>query len=553
MATKILMRRDTAANWSVNNPVLSLGEIGYDLTSNQIKLGDGTTTWNNLGYLNSDAVDIVYNNTTSQLTATNAQTAIDEVEGRLDTAESDITTHIDATNNPHSVTAEQVGLGNVTNESKETMFTDPTFTGTVSGVTATMVGLGNVTNESKETMFTNAALTGVPTAPTPAASTNTTQIATAAFVQSEINSAALALGTNFSVADIAARDSLQNLVVGDVVFVADDGDGKWAQYKVTAIGPFTFLKIMDQDIFLNALSAADVKAAYESNADTNAFTDLFKTRLENTGTNYLVADNTEAINLENLVLGDIVYINDTGDGKWAIYMVFDNPDPELDFFLGPIMTESIFTNAISNQSIKDAYEGNQDTNAFTDELLTKLNEIEENAKDDQDADEVPFDNNVIQVTATNVQQAIDSLYTDIIRSHIDDSTVHFTQEEISITESQISDLQNYEPADATILKVADINVTVQAYNADTVIDANYQTFDASGDFENLRARATTATDVGLENVTNESKATMFTDAALTGIPTAPTADVSTNTTQIATTAFVQALLAGAQTIDGGEF
>jgi hypothetical protein len=106
------------------------------------------------------------------------------------------------------------------------MFTDPTFTGTVSGVTATHVGLGNVTNESKATMFTDAALTGIPIAPTPAASTNTTQIATAAFVQSEINSAALALGTNYSVADIAARDSLQNLVVGDVVFVANDGDSK---------------------------------------------------------------------------------------------------------------------------------------------------------------------------------------------------------------------------------------------------------------------------------------------------------------------------------------
>jgi hypothetical protein len=57
-------------------------------------------------------------------------------------------------------TAEDVGLGNVTNESKTTMFTDPTFTGTVSGVTATMVGLGNVTNESKSTMFTNPTFTG---------------------------------------------------------------------------------------------------------------------------------------------------------------------------------------------------------------------------------------------------------------------------------------------------------------------------------------------------------------------------------------------------------
>lgn len=39
----------------------------------------------------------------------------------------------------------------------------PTFTGTVSGVTAAMVGLGNVTNESKATMFTSPAFTGTAT------------------------------------------------------------------------------------------------------------------------------------------------------------------------------------------------------------------------------------------------------------------------------------------------------------------------------------------------------------------------------------------------------
>jgi hypothetical protein len=35
-----------------------------------------------------------------------------------------------------TLTAEDVGLENVTNESKATMFTNPTFTGTVSGVVA---------------------------------------------------------------------------------------------------------------------------------------------------------------------------------------------------------------------------------------------------------------------------------------------------------------------------------------------------------------------------------------------------------------------------------
>ena len=37
---------------------------------------------------------------------------------------------------------------------------NPTFTGTVGGITATMVGLGNVTNESKATMFSSPTFTG---------------------------------------------------------------------------------------------------------------------------------------------------------------------------------------------------------------------------------------------------------------------------------------------------------------------------------------------------------------------------------------------------------
>lgn len=63
------------------------------------------------------------------------------------------------------ITKAMVGLGNVTNESKETMFTSPVFsnptvTGEFYGLTALMVGLGNVTNESKATMFTDPTFTG---------------------------------------------------------------------------------------------------------------------------------------------------------------------------------------------------------------------------------------------------------------------------------------------------------------------------------------------------------------------------------------------------------
>lgn len=65
----------------------------------------------------------------------------------------------------------------------------------------------------------------------------------------------------------------------------------------------------------------------------------------------------------------------------------------------------------------------------------------------------------------------------------------------------------------------------------------------------------TSSDVGLGNVTNESKATMFNNAALTGAPTSPTASAATNNDQIATTAFVksQGYLTSSSGIDGGTF
>jgi hypothetical protein len=47
----------------------------------------------------------------------------------------------------------------------------------------TAIGLGNVTNESKSTMFTSPAFTGSPSAPTPATNINGTRIATTAFSQ----------------------------------------------------------------------------------------------------------------------------------------------------------------------------------------------------------------------------------------------------------------------------------------------------------------------------------------------------------------------------------
>ena len=175
MATKIQIRRDTAANWSSANTVLSQGEIGYDLTNGRFKIGNGSTAWNDLSYsvealghnhdsryytevevdglindvngdISANTTDIASNtnnissntsniatNTASIATnasgiATNASgiaanaTSIGVNAADIAAAETDIAGntsliqgHIADTDNPHTVTKTQVGLGDVEN------------------------------------------------------------------------------------------------------------------------------------------------------------------------------------------------------------------------------------------------------------------------------------------------------------------------------------------------------------------------------------------------------------------------------------------------------
>ena len=51
MATKIQFRRDTAANWTAANPILSIGEIGYETDTATYKIGDGSSLWSALTYI----------------------------------------------------------------------------------------------------------------------------------------------------------------------------------------------------------------------------------------------------------------------------------------------------------------------------------------------------------------------------------------------------------------------------------------------------------------------------------------------------------------------
>ena len=87
MSAKIQVRRDTAAAWTAANPTLLRGEIGFEYDTKKVKIGDGSTAWASLPY--------------ALVSETMVQDLID--------------IHADRTDNPHSVTKAQVGLGNVSN------------------------------------------------------------------------------------------------------------------------------------------------------------------------------------------------------------------------------------------------------------------------------------------------------------------------------------------------------------------------------------------------------------------------------------------------------
>jgi hypothetical protein len=121
------------------------------------------------------------------------------------------------------------------------------------------------------------------------------------YSKSEVQSMVAGVDNAHSCADLTARNALTGLKVTDRVFVTNDGDSKWALYMVTAVttgtgSTSTFVKIADEDLISNALTAAGIKSAYESNANTNVYTDAEKAKMAHIAV-------TQAVNLDTMESG----------------------------------------------------------------------------------------------------------------------------------------------------------------------------------------------------------------------------------------------------------
>lgn len=61
MATRLIVRQDTLANWTLANPILASGELGFEMDTGQMRVGDGSTPFLSLATVSfrSDFTNIV--------------------------------------------------------------------------------------------------------------------------------------------------------------------------------------------------------------------------------------------------------------------------------------------------------------------------------------------------------------------------------------------------------------------------------------------------------------------------------------------------------------
>jgi hypothetical protein len=196
MAVQIQFRRATGSDWSTANTVLAEGEMGINTTTNQFKIGNGSTAWNSLSYapISGTVADLdevtnvtitsaangdllKWNGTAWVNAAGYALLASPALSGTPTAPTASLatnTTQIATTAFVRAEVAALVGTAGSTldtlGELSDALGDDANFAAT----TATAIGL--------KAPLASPVLTGVPEAPTAAADTNSTQIATTAYV-----------------------------------------------------------------------------------------------------------------------------------------------------------------------------------------------------------------------------------------------------------------------------------------------------------------------------------------------------------------------------------
>lgn len=220
--TQIQVRRGTAATWTSTNPTLTAGEIGFETDTGKYKIGNGATAWASLAYaLNGAAVtsgtlaqfasttsaqlagvisdetgtgSLVFNTSPSLTTPTigvATGTSFNSITGLSSTTPAALGTAAVGTgtttaraDHVHSNTGVGAMTGTSFNSITGLSSTTPIVDGTAAVGSLTTAAKGDHVHptDTSRAPLASPSLTGTPLSTTAAVDTNTTQIATTAYV-----------------------------------------------------------------------------------------------------------------------------------------------------------------------------------------------------------------------------------------------------------------------------------------------------------------------------------------------------------------------------------
>lgn len=95
--TRIQLRRDTATNWATNNPIPSAGEPCFEVDTGKLKIGDGSTAYNDLAYQGGGGsgggaeIDDTTTSTSKVWSSSKTNTEIQSVADEVTSVQSDVT------------------------------------------------------------------------------------------------------------------------------------------------------------------------------------------------------------------------------------------------------------------------------------------------------------------------------------------------------------------------------------------------------------------------------------------------------------------------------
>jgi len=500
MAVRQQQRRGTASQWTAANPILSAAEIGVEIDTNKFKIGDGTNRWADLVYFTADAAAAIND-------------LIDGAPDLLNTLNELAAAIGDDANFVTTMT---------TNLAAKAPKASPTFTGTVSGVTKSMVGLGNVDNTSDAnkpvSTATQAALD------LKANSADITELS-----QDAVNSA-LTAGSGITKTYNDAANTI-TVAVDSTIATKTYADGK----------------------------ASDAQTAAAADATTKA--NNAKSGAETTAATALASHEADTTNIHGIADTSALATKTYADNaaSTAVAAVVNSAPEALDTLreLADALTADESTAATLATLVGTKAPSANPTFTGTVQGITKsmvgLGNVDNTSdanKPVSTATQTALDAKLASATAASTYETISNV---ALKAPLASPT--FTGTVSGITKSMVglgsvdNTADTAKPVSTAQQTALDLKAPLANPTFTGTVSGITSTMVGLGNVDNtsdankpVSSATQTALDLKLASATAASTYAPLASPALTGTPTAPTASYSTDSTQLATTAFVKSVL-----------